>query len=227
MVYTVNLRQLNFLLQQFEAFVDAHGGGDDVFMSRLAESVKDFLEQTRELRIDGLDNQTDRSLSLFRPEGHREDDREPVDGEMYSRVYRISFACLAQAQRHRTISYTILGSIEKNADDLYIPPVVKKAGLEKEWVSDLKEVAKDDFPQAQLISVYERGRMEDFRSKALLRICGHAQLEVMYNTLETAQQLKEYQRRYGIHSLQPKCLQGIRCASPCVWLGGNALKRVV
>jgi len=224
-VHTINLRQLNFLQQEFKIFKEEYLGKDDSFKSRLANYMDDFLEQTKKFRIKGLDNQTDRTLSLFSNENLTP---TQIDGDMYSRVYTLSFAGLAQAQRHRTISYNILGGMELGAKKgFFIPPIVKKSGLERDWINDLNQVSKTDFPQAQLLEVYERGRLEDFRSKALLRICGQAQLEIMKNTRETAEEYNSYQENYGNNSLNPKCLQGIRCSNPCVWTGKNALERLI
>ena len=225
MVHTVNLRQLNFLQQQFEIFVREHRSSGDDFKDKLAEQMQYFLEQTRDLRVCGLDNQTNRELSLFSA-GRLTP--ATTEGEVYSRVYLLSFAGLAQAHRHRTISYNILGGTERGAKSgFFVPPIVRVKGLEEEWIKDLRQVAETDFPQAQLLEVYERGRIEDFRSKALLRLCGHAQLEIMRTTLETAREYRTYQNAYGEDALNPKCLQGIKCPSPCVWSGRRALERIV
>ncbi len=225
MVHTINLRQLNFLQQGFENFIEEYSDKNYSFEFRLRNYMGDFLEQTKDLRIKGLENQTDRGLSLFSNANLTPSNEY---GDMYSRIYSLSFAGLAQAHRHRTISYNILGGTEMGAKKgFFIPPIVKKADLEYEWIKDLNQVSKTDFPQAQLLEVYERGRLEDFRSKALLRMCGHAQLEIMINTMETAKEYKSYQKSYGENSLTSKCLQGIKCLSPCVWTGKNALRRLI
>ncbi len=225
MIHTLNLRQLNFICQQFEMFALAYDHDVDEFKARLAKEMKEFLDQTGNFRIDGLDNQTDRELSYF-----QKDDLVLVseDSDLYSRVYQLSFAGFAQAQRHRTISYNVLSGTLLGANEgFYVPPIVREAGRESEWIEDLTKVAKEDFPQAQLLTIYERGRIEDFRSKALLRLCGHAQLEIMQNTLETAKSYKTYNDLYVAKALKPKCLQGIKCPAPCAWPGMSALERIV
>lgn len=225
MVHTINLRQLNFIQQQFERFAEQYKNSGDEFKVRLATEMQDFLSQTKNLRIPKLDNQTDRGFSIL-PEQELIVSTEA--GDMYSRVYPLSFAGLAQAHRHRTISYNVLSGTEKGAKEgFFCPPIVAEAGKESEWLDDLNEVAKEDFPQAQLINVYERGRLEDFRSKAMLRLCGHAQLEIMQNTLDTAKRYNGYQFIYGEDALKPKCLQDFKCPSPCVWTGKKALERIV
>jgi hypothetical protein len=225
MVHTINLRQLNFLQQQFEKFRAQYADGSDEFKSRLATEMQDFLDQTENLRIERLDNQTDRGLSYFSTDGLS---LSTEGTDMYSRVYPLSFAGLAQAHRHRTISYNILSGTEKGAKEgFFVPKIVKEAGKESEWYDDLSRVAEQDFPQAQLLKIYERGRIEDFRSKAMLRLCGHAQLEIMKNTLETAEGYESYKETYGKNALNPKCLQGMKCPSNCVWTGKRALERLV
>ncbi len=231
MVHTINLRQLNFLQQQFERFNKKYRNDDDEFKSRLATEMQDFLSQTENLRIEGLDNQTDRKLSYFStidiPSTEGKDTFTEGKG-MYSRIYLLSFAGLAQAHRHRTISYNVLSGTEKGAKEgFFVPPIVRESGRESEWIDDLSNVAEKDFPQAQLLKIYERGRIEDFRSKALLRLCGHAQLEIMRNTLETARGYKEYIKTYGKNALKPKCLQGMKCLNNCVWTGKRALERLI
>ena len=91
----------------------------------------------------------------------------------------------------------------------------------------MESVERDDVPRAQIISVVERGMIEDFRSKTLLRNCGHAQYEIMVQTKKTSQEYHEFQKKYGENSLKPKCQQGMKCPSPCVWTGKKALERLV
>lgn len=225
MIHTLNLRQLNFIQEQFEIASLEYKASNDDFKLRLAREMDEFLNQTSHLRVPNLDNQTDRDISFFQKE---ELVLAIYDSDLYSRVYQLSFAGFAQAQRHRTISYNVLSGTQLGAKEgLYVPPIVKEAKKEPEWLRDLIDVAKEDFPQAQLLTIYERGRIEDFRSKALLRLCGYAQLEIMQNTLETAKSYKAYNDLYGEKALKPKCLQGIKCPAPCAWPGMSALERIV
>lgn len=222
MVYTINLRQFNFLIHEFEKFYQEHKKGNNL-KARLAKSMQEFLEQTSRLKIKGLQNKTDRHLSLFSDrevEEHFDDD--------YSTSYLTSFAGLAQAHRHRTINYHISKGTELGAPlGFFIPKIISgDRKLTEKWLDDLTDMALFDFPQAQLIKINERGIIEDFRSKALLRMCGHAQHEIMKKTLETAEKYKQYQKEYS-NALKPKCLQGITCPGPCVWGGKSALERIV
>lgn len=223
MIHSLNFRQINYLLNEFEKFYEEFRNSKDVFKKRLTESVGNFLEQTQRFKVEGLENQTDRHLSLFNPREVKE-----CFEDVYSTSYLMSFAGLAQAHRHRTINYHISGDVYLNSppSQFFIPEVVPK-DLREQWISDLMGVSKDDFPQAQLVQVNERGIIEDFRSKALLRMCGHAQHEIMKNTLAIATKYSQFQEEYGPKSLEPKCQQGFKCASSCIWTGKRALERIV
>ena len=221
MVHTINLRQFNFLIGGFEKFYQEHKKG---LKARLAKSMQEFLGQTSRLKVKGLQNQTDRHLSLFsnrNVETHFRDD--------YSTSYALSFAGLAQAQRHRTINYHISEGTELGAPlGFFVPEIISEdKKLIEKWLDDLEDMALFDYPQAQLVRVNERGIIEDFRSKAFLRMCGHAQWEIMKNTLRTAQKYNQYQEEYGENALKPKCEQGVKCPDPCIWGRKKALERIV
>jgi thymidylate synthase ThyX len=64
MVHTLNLRQLNFLMNQFDRF--GRENEDNTFNQRLADSMTEFNNQAYPLfGVPKLENQTDRHLSLF------------------------------------------------------------------------------------------------------------------------------------------------------------------
>jgi len=138
----------------------------------------------------------------------------------------MSFAGLAQAQRHRTISYNMLTPGEHADYGFYVPEIVNNNMLMNEWFEDLKEVSKKDFPQAQMVYVRERGNLEDFRSKMILRLCGHAQHEIMLNTGDTAEKYSKHVPEIA-NWIKPKCQQGMKCSGNCVWTGKKALERIV
>lgn len=223
MVHTINLRQLNYIQDEFEKILAGDTPlAEGRFWYRLIPSLESFLAQTEKWRFKGLENQTDRHISLF-------NQREVKNyfKDLYSTSYLMSFAGLAQAQRHRTINYNISSDIKlpSSNSEFFIPEVIPNS-LREQWIDDLMEVSKYDFPQAQLVKVNERGTIEDFRSKAMLRLCGHAQHEIMKNTLKTAKKYKQYQQEYE-NALSPKCQQGFKCNEPCVWTGKRALERIV
>ena len=222
MTYTANLRQLNFLLRQFEKSSVSNISLD--LEERIVPMLNEFARKIDSLKIPGLEyKDDDKGISLF-------DERNVEEhfGDVYSTKYLMSFASLAQAQRHRTISYHISDRIKLNSlFGFFIPKIVSSTGLENEWIQDLEKIAKTDFPQAQLLAVNERGIIEHFREKAIERICGQAQYETMRNTVETAEKFSQYQKEYGDNSCGPKCLQGKKCNSPCIWGGEKATTRLI
>lgn len=224
MVHTINLRQLNFLRDQFQGFIDeSYLGKENDFKIRLADSMQEFLDQTRGFEVQDLFNQTDRHLSIFGGKGPVKE----VFSDVYATNYYMSFAGLAQAHRHRTINYQINKGTELGLPNgFFVPGIVGNIGAKEEWIADLKKVAKEDYPQAQLLEVNERGTREDFRSKMILRMCGHAQWEIMKNTSETAERYASKDSGFN-YPLAPKCQQDITCNSPCAWTGKNALDRIV
>ncbi|MEA3248622.1 MAG: FAD-dependent thymidylate synthase [Nanoarchaeota archaeon] len=233
MGHSLRLRQLNFVRQQFGDFIKVYGGSEDVFKSKLAISMKEFLQGTEKFYIPNLENQTDRHLSLFFDENlFKRSDVKEYFGDVYSTQTDLSFAGLAQAHRHRTINYNIAGGTEQGAPyGFFVPEIIQNdTKLSSEWLSDLDEIAKYDFPQAQMLKVNERGSPEDFRSKAMLRLCGHAQHEIMRDTLATGKKYLQFQEMYspgGKNPLSPKCIQGEKCNEPCAWGGKMALERII
>jgi len=222
MKHSINFRQLNFLIYEFEGFVSEYlGKKSEPFKARLAESMQEFLKQTSQFRVEGLKNQSDRHLSFFSKRKFEEH-----FGDVYSTTYDGSFAQLAQAHRHRTISYNVLDGDTLGAPlGVFVPDVLPE-DMKEMWVSDLMEISKYDFSQAQLIRINERGRIEDFRSKTILRLDGPAQYEIMKQTKKTAEKYSKFKTEVS-DWIKPKCAQNMICASPCVWGPKKALERIV
>ena len=90
---------------------------------------------------------------------------------------------LAQAQRHRTLRYTM--HLKEIADySFYVPDIVDEAGLYDEWIKDIRSIAYC-FPQGTMVRITEQGLFEDFVLKCKERLCGRAQLEIMQTTIES------------------------------------------
>ena len=174
MGYTISLRQLNILARNFEKFDDA---GSD-FKGRLfKEGMLPFLESdvVKRFWIKGLGDKLDRGVKLFGDEVE-----EYFGWDVYSTNLEMSFACLAQNHRHRTLHNHIWGGIELGAENgFFIPPIIRQEDLSNDWYRDLNSVADDDFPQAQILDVAERGFREDLEMKVKERNCGLAQLEIV------------------------------------------------
>lgn len=137
-----------------------------------------YLTENLNLLVPSLQsNHKNRSFSLI-----NNNSVEEYFGSTYSINYLGSFAQLGQAQRHRTISY----SMDLLTDSLfYIPEIIKQNDkLVCEWLKDMASVAYLH-PQGELISINEMGNYETFIGKCKERLCTHAQLEINNQTKET------------------------------------------
>ena len=177
MGYTMSLRQMNILANEFEKFGDYSLEG---FKSRLFQGgMVPFLESdvVRKFRIPNLEGKADTGIKLFGDEVV-----EYFGEDVYSTNIEMSFACLAQNHRHRTIHNSITSGLEIGAslNGFFVPPIIYTNNkLFSKWEEDLGVVAENDFPQAQIIEVAERGNREDLEMKLRERNCGLAQLEIV------------------------------------------------
>lgn len=226
MEYTVNFGQLNYILNWADDYIQ--NAPDDNFSSKMKNVFKEFLDAMPDLGVEGLNSKVkNRSFSLFAPARRRYEEF----GENYSTNYLASFAQLAQAQRHRTLSYemTIL-----DEPQFYVPLVIKGKPLEEEWLKDISSLS-EFFPQGMLVEVNERGTIENFVLKCMERLCGAAQLEIMEQTKITmAKYLEETREKPELYNyLLPyskgaRCtFPGWKCTSPCIFGGKNALNRSI
>ncbi len=228
MEYTVSLRQINYIMNWFEDFIE--NAEDTLFNKKLKTVLKEFNESLKDLRIEGLDSSVkNRKLSLFDDRKNRQEEF----GENYCTTYKGTFAEFAQAQRHRTIDYKITIPEKK---EYYIPLIIKEnSKLAAEWLEDIKSLG-NQYPQGLLININERGTVENFILKTKERLCGCAQLEIMLQTKEildqyleqtkqTNKEVYEYLKQYesGI-----RCkYKGWKCAAPCIWGPNKALTRKI
>lgn len=227
MVYTTNLRQLNYVLSYIEEYSNCCK--ENLFNHMLLPFLDEFCEKMKPWRLSELTEQKNYSLSLFAQRR-----RGSEYGEVYSTSYTGSFAQFAQAQRHRTISYELMVP-EENEWRFYVPAIIKSnLDLKREWISDMLSISRL-YPQGLLVQINERGTLENFLRKCHERLCGTAQLEIMEQTRQTlhryysstkatmpfiANQLAPYLDR-------PRCKFGYKCSSPCCWGPENAFSRQV
>ena len=167
--------------------------------TEMAEAIRSCIGITKEDPI--LKDHKDIGIEFFRTVnyinktlhiGAREDSYEFKDidriadaiDETYSDNYvskfKASFACVAQNQRHRTLSVTI--NLPRKLD-CYVPKIIRGSIYEDEWRRDFKALIDQGVvPQCTLLDVIERGRFEDFVLKCKERLCNRAQLEIMEAT---------------------------------------------
>ena len=226
MEYSVDFRQLNYIINWSKNFIDTCG--NDEFSLKLKEVLKEFLEKLPDLTVEGLDtNGKNREFSLFA----KRDNRKEEFGENYCTNYLASFAELAQAQRHRTLSYE-MKLLDK--PKYYVPPIIRDTILEEEWLKDISSLEKY-YPQGMLVKVNERGTIENFVLKCMERLCGAAQLEIMEQTKNTMDKyleaVKDNEELYNYllpYSKGARCtFPNFKCTAPCIFGARNAMNRII
>ena len=176
MVYTVSFRQLNYIAHWMEYQI-THP--DNAFYEALKQDMQQFVNfcKNNQLFADRLEDHKGRGFQLF---------GSPLLEEVYSNTFqgsfKMSFACLAQAQRHRTLdhrisSLTFQGDFAKN-QEFYVPPIIAdNSSLRDEYLSDISSVAYA-LPQGTMLEVIESGTLENFILEAKERLCSCAQKEI-------------------------------------------------
>lgn len=224
MGHTLDFRQLNYEIYWAEEFIKNEP--DTEFNKQLKPILKDFIEIFAKYKVEDINTKVkERKFSLFATRR-----REEEWGENYSTNYLGTFAQLAQAQRHRTLSYEIMIPDEPQ---FYVPPIIAGTELEAEWLTDISSLSKF-YPQGMLVWINERGTVENFVLKCKERLCGEAQLEIaiqtqktmqkyLANTKEKKQAIYEYLLSY---SKGARCtFPSYKCTKPCMWGPKNALDR--
>jgi hypothetical protein len=232
MIYTTTLRQINYVASWMKELLEEksnYSEGQKKLIEKLKPYITEFikiLEEKGLLDERLLKNEKKRELSLFAKQK-----RVEYFGDVYSVNYSTSFAALAQAHRHRTLSYEM--AILENKK--YFVPLVLENNeeLKSEWLKDFEKV-KDIFPQGELVEVNERGTYEDFVLKCKERLCSAAQLEICNQTSINLGKYKEELEKSS-HYLKEDILKytkGARCTfsdyeclSDCNFAEGKTLKR--
>ena len=236
MAYSTSVQQLNYIvgwMNDYVAEVLARKTRPSDFEMRLTSVFSEFVTKIdSDLLIPGLTDPKGRRLSLFATR-----DRAEECGENYSTNYYGSFAQLAQAQRHRTLSYEFSfpdfeGTV-KNNPGFYIPPLLYNGKYEKDWLTDAEKVFSN-YPQGMMLKINERGTPENFILKCSERLCGQAQLETSAQTLSTlsryyyATDNPEVAKYLEPYVNKPRCksFEDI-CKRPCFWGPNQAFSRLV
>jgi thymidylate synthase ThyX len=226
MLYTVSYRQLCYIIHFFKDYIAIEP--DTSFSTRVKEFMKGFIAQFDDIFEKRLDPRLkDRTLSIFGAVGNQEH-----FGINYTTVYRISFAGLAQAHRHRTLNFCMDPLSEPTEMEFFIPPILETQEIQKEWLDDMEKI-KDSFPQGTLLKVRETGTLTDFKSKMKERLCGHAQWEIMNSTKETLEKFAKIDDPYVQEQIKsttngPKCtFSAAKCVEPCPFGPKQGLNRKI
>jgi hypothetical protein len=227
-IYTLNIRQLNYIIHWFEDYIEQNRDRKNYFTENLIKSMEEFIDATSQYYIEDMVSGKNRSLSLFKKPHISYNE---YFGDTYSTNYKCSFVQLEQILRHRTINYTLLDDISKPPEKFFIPPILKESKLEQQWLEDLDSV-KELYPNATLFEINERGIVENFIMKCYERLCGNAQLETMLQTKKilkkyiknTKGELKTELKKY----LKTSCLYPDKeCKSPCIWGSKRGINRKI
>jgi len=209
LVYTTTYRQYNYLISFIEKQLQKENKSS--FEVKLDSYLQEFVGKLKDLSYYDpklCNNEKSRGLSLFANGAKVEE----YFGDAYATNYKASFAELAQAQRHRTISY----SMNVIDNEYYIPPIIADSpDLCELWISDIKSLG-DIYPQATLLEVNEIGSLDAFILKMKERKCTFAQLEINQVTNETLKKY-EYALRLKIHHRAEEIInytKGSRCTFP-------------
>lgn len=228
MGHSIPFQQFSYVLHFMEDFVQKEENTN--FNKLLKPYFQEFVDLHPDFKVEGINpDSKNRKLSLI-----SDIERDDEWGENYCCSYWASFAQLAQAQRHRTLSYEIYEpSIH---DDLYfVPPIIEDTELEMEWLEDIESLS-DRFPQGKMVLINERGTVENFVLKCKERLCGCAQLEIamqtkvtlakyLRNTKETNERVYNYLMQYATGA---RCtFPDYQCVKPCIWGAKNALDRLI
>lgn len=228
MEYTTNFGQLNYIIHFCRNYINDETKNTE-FDKKLKKVFKEFLKEMPDLEVEELNADfKNRKFSLFSERKNRQEEF----GENYCTTYLASFAELAQAQRHRTLSYEINFLDEPK---FYVPPIIRGTKFEKQWIEDIESL-KENFPQGMLIKITERGTAENFVLKCTERLCGAAQLEIMEQTKDTMKKYlestkdtnKEIYEYLLPYSKGARCtFPGFKCTSPCIFGGKGAMTRKI
>lgn len=209
-MYTTTYRQLNNLISFVDKELSALAQSD--FGVKVHNALKKFVVILKELPYYDeklCNNEKNRGISLFANEKNKV---EEYFGDVYATTYKASFACLAQAQRHRTISYTM----RVLEGEYYVPPILEDSPEFVElWLADIRDLG-NIYPQATLLEVNEMGNLDGFILKMKERKCTNAQLEIN-RVVNDVLKKYEYALRMKVHSRAEELIaytKGSRCTFP-------------
>lgn len=233
MIYTTSLRQINYIASWMTKYIEENQNSNDYFNQRLCKYMKDFVDELESIDLlipELMTNEKNRKLSLFNDSIIN---KTEIFDEIYSTNYKCSFVSLAQAQRHRTISYQ-MQLLDKK--EYFIPPIIQNDNyITNEWLDDINSL-KGINPQGELVLVNEKGTYDDFILKCKERLCTNAQLEVMLNTkdiLEKYKQALELNDNYLKNDIinythGARCtFKDYKCPNDCKFKHGKTLERKI
>lgn len=242
MVYTVSYRQACYLIDWLDQLIgstDNMAGMFNKLVHRYAIELKESLAGVLGEKM--LSDNKNRYFEFLPMQTNHPNfiERETI-ADVYSINYNMSFAGLAQAQRHRTLHYEMVFDGDNDAEyGFYVPKIILSGGdaLTAEWLSDMDDVSMN-YPQGTLVNVNEQGLAKNFFLKCKERLCGRAQLEIMNNTIETMERFIAAQNGLSTENKKklsdmtqdnmviPRCkFNDFTCKEGCVWGPSKSMYR--
>lgn len=228
MVYTTSLRMWSYIVCWLRDYIET---ADDTteFNKKVKKCVNDLYLQLLALKCYSpsiVDNKNRKLNFLSYQVDYPIAKSEECYKESYTLKYSVSFACLAQLQRHRKLDYFMC--FNGNVTSYYIPELIKHQGkdLTEEWLTDLNSIS-DTYPNATLVEVVEQGTITNFMLKCDERLCGRTQLETFHNVRNQLYKLarswdksqfyiSELEKHMQAGNVIMKC-GNVRCSEPCHW----------
>ncbi len=214
MVYSISYRQFNIIYRFIQDEMETLSHKTDGFSRKLLQAFSEFCNEMKKLPYydECLQrNSKDREFQLIKT------DPDPIVkyfGDVYALAYAGSFAQLAQAQRHRTLTYTMQIPEKK---EFYIPKIIRrKPALVAQWLQDCESLG-ENYPQGTMVNIEEMGTIKAFILKLKERNCTCAQLEIDNQT--TATKNEYYKALVEQNHPKAKTLEGLLNGSRCTFPG--------
>ena len=241
MTYTTSIRQINYIIDWCQRYIVARHK-DTEFNKKLLLCISDLYDKLSKLNLycNTLRDTKHRRFSFLSNQTGFGIDKSPeILADSYLVKYSVSFADLAQEQRHRTLDYFMC--YDGDSFDFYVPKILTLSENEqygKEWLEDLSSI-QYTYPIATLIDVVETGLVSNFVLKCDERLCGRVMLETYENIRKTLVKLalsenisefgkQQLSKHYDFQNdkLLMKC-HDIVCKESCIWGPIMAQKRYI
>ena len=237
MAYTTSLRMWSYIRDMLNRYIDRNSNllGDTDFNLKLLDCITELRDKINELGITSekiVENKGRELNFLAKQTGFNIWDEEESFNASYLIRYKVSLACLAQEQRHRTLDYFMC--FDGSSVKYYVPEILRDTKYEEKWLEDIATVS-ESYPIGTMVEVVETGLITNFLYKCDERLCGRVQLETMrnveFNLCKFARSwhkspfmMNQLPKHFRDGKVITKC-GNIKCKEPCVWGAVGALTR--
>ena len=227
--YTTSYRQYCLLIQWLENYSNfiseyfTSNRANSHFYKRLQVHIDELAIKLKSIFCVKIEDNKNGYFQFLGQNAVRKFPESQYYGDVYLTKYKVSFAALAQLQRHRTIHYEMRIN---GSGDCFVPPILDDE-LKRQWVDDFISI-EDHYPQCMKVNVIESGRFYDFALKCKERLCTRAQLEIFLQTKDTMNKFIENKNNLSYNSYRlldditqfwkpvPRCMfSDFRCTDTC------------